>query len=63
MATPFYSVELHIHACITNLQTKVLIFQKWPEADFHIVQDAGHSAKEPGIASLLVQACDKYKTL
>eukprot|EP00128_Syssomonas_multiformis_P008602 Colp12_sorted_trinity150504_noHs@11764 len=37
--------------------------KQWPEAEFHIVPDAGHSAKEPGIRSLLVQAADKYKTL
>lgn len=38
-------------------------FQKWPEAEFHIVSDAGHSAKEPGIFSRLLDATDKYKTL
>lgn len=44
-------------------QRSVFPAQKWPEADFHIVPDAGHSAKEPGTTSLLVEACDKYKTL
>ena len=39
------------------------LLQMWPEAEFHIVEDAGHSAKEPGIASRLVEATDKYKTL
>jgi len=34
-----------------------------PNAEFHIVQNAGHSAKEYGITEKLVQACDKYKTL
>ena len=38
-------------------------FQRWPEAEFFIVPDAGHSALEPGITSRLVQATDKYKTL
>lgn len=38
-------------------------FQKWPEAEFHIVPDAGHSAKEPGIFSRLLDATDKYKCL
>lgn len=38
-------------------------FQKWPEAEFHIVPDAGHSAKEPGIFSRLLDATDKYKSL
>ena len=27
----------------------------WPEATLHIVPDAGHSAREPGIAKLLVE--------
>ncbi|EPQ52870.1 proline iminopeptidase [Gloeophyllum trabeum ATCC 11539] len=27
----------------------------WPEIEFHIVPDAGHSAREPGIAALLVK--------
>ena len=40
-----------------------LLFQKWPEAEFHIIADAGHSAKETGIISQLVDATDKYKTL
>ncbi|KAI3483631.1 hypothetical protein L1887_53547 [Cichorium endivia] len=35
----------------------------WPEADFHMVPDAGHSAKEPGIANHLVQATDKYRSI
>jgi len=39
------------------------LHKKWPSADFHIVPDAGHSMKEPGILSLLVDACDKYKNL
>lgn len=44
-------------------ETAWLLHRKWPEADFHIVQDAGHSNKEPGTTSLLVQATEKYKTL
>jgi len=35
----------------------------WWKADFHIVPDAGHSMKEEGNLSRLVQACDKYKHL
>jgi len=27
----------------------------WPEIDLHIVPDAGHSSREPGIAKLLVE--------
>ncbi len=32
----------------------------WPEADFRIVVDAGHSAYEPGITSELVAATDGF---
>ena len=34
----------------------------WPEAEYHIIPDAGHSAWEPGICSALVRACEKFKT-
>ncbi|KAL8561486.1 hypothetical protein ACOMHN_011168 [Nucella lapillus] len=39
------------------------LHKNWPEAEFFIVQDSGHSAVEPGTTSRLVQAADKYKTL
>lgn len=32
----------------------------WPEAHYRVVPDAGHSAFEPGIASALVAACDRF---
>ncbi|KIP11223.1 hypothetical protein PHLGIDRAFT_84050 [Phlebiopsis gigantea 11061_1 CR5-6] len=32
----------------------------WPESTLHIVPDAGHSSREPGIAKLLVSATDKF---
>ena len=35
----------------------------WPKSQLAIVHDAGHSAKEPGIISELVQATDRYKDL
>ena len=38
-------------------------FQKLPDAEFHIVADAGHSFSEPGVRSLLVEVSDKYKNL
>jgi proline iminopeptidase len=31
----------------------------WPEADYAIVDDAGHSSREPGIARHLVAACGR----
>ena len=35
----------------------------WPEADYIIVPDAGHSAWEPGICAELVRAAEKFKNL
>ncbi|SDW66149.1 prolyl aminopeptidase [Nitrosomonas communis] len=35
----------------------------WPQAEYVIIEDAGHSAWEPGIRSALVQATDKFKTM
>jgi proline iminopeptidase len=34
----------------------------WPEAEFRIIADAGHSAMEPGIAAALVAATAAFKT-
>ncbi len=34
----------------------------WPEAEYIIVPDAGHSAWEPGIAAELVNATERFKT-
>jgi proline iminopeptidase len=33
----------------------------WPEADYVIVPDAGHSAMEPGIRRALVAATERFK--
>ncbi len=35
----------------------------WPQAEYKIVNDAGHSAWEPGICSELVEATEKFKTI
>ncbi len=37
------------------------LHRAWPEADFQIIADAGHSALEPGIRSALVAATDRIK--
>jgi proline iminopeptidase len=36
------------------------LHRRWPEADFRVVVDAGHSAYEPGITSELVAATDRF---
>jgi proline iminopeptidase len=38
------------------------LHRRWPEADLRVVQEAGHSASEPGIAQQLVRATDSYRT-
>jgi len=35
----------------------------WPEADYVVVPDAGHSAMEPGIRAALVRAMETFKAL
>ncbi|GAB2788011.1 prolyl aminopeptidase [Dyella kyungheensis] len=37
------------------------LHRAWPEADLRIVQDAGHSAFEPGNISELVKATDRFR--
>jgi proline iminopeptidase len=33
---------------------------RWPEAEFHLVEDAGHSSMEPGITDQLIRATDAF---
>lgn len=37
------------------------VHRAWPEAEYIIVSDAGHSAWEPGICAELVKATEKFK--
>jgi len=36
------------------------LHQAWPEADFHLIEGAGHAYSEPGILDQLVRATDRY---
>jgi len=38
------------------------LHRAWPEAEFIMVDDAGHSAAEPGITHHLVEATDRFAT-
>ncbi|MDT5158341.1 MAG: proline iminopeptidase [Acidobacteriota bacterium] len=38
------------------------LHRAWPEADFRVIPDAGHSATEPGIIDALVDATDSFKS-
>jgi proline iminopeptidase len=44
----------------TPARTAWELHQAWPEAEFHIVNDAGHAFKEPGILDRLIRATDKF---
>ncbi len=39
------------------------LHRAWPEAQLHIIADAGHSATEPGIKSKLIEATDYFGKL
>ncbi|MEV0612751.1 prolyl aminopeptidase [Nonomuraea sp. NPDC050404] len=59
----------HIPAVIVNGRYDVKtppgqaydLHRAWPEAEFRIVEDAGHGGSEPGTRSLLVQATDRFR--
>jgi proline iminopeptidase len=38
------------------------VHRAWPEAEYIVVPDAGHSAWEPGISTQLVRATERFKT-
>jgi proline iminopeptidase len=35
----------------------------WPQAEYIVIEDAGHSVWEPGILETLVKTTDKFKTM
>jgi proline iminopeptidase len=44
----------------TPIMTAWDLHRAWPEADYVVVPDAGHSASEPGIAAALRAATDRF---
>lgn len=48
---------------VCPIETAWDLHKAWPEAEFVLVPDAGHSAFEPTIASALVAATDKFRTI
>jgi len=46
---------------VTPLKNAWDLKKAWPEADLHIIQDAGHTATEPGIVDALIRASDKFR--
>jgi proline iminopeptidase len=45
---------------VCPIDTAYELSRRWPEADFRIVLEAGHSAYEPGITSELISATDRF---
>lgn len=45
---------------VCPMVTAYELHRRWPEADFRVVVDAGHSAYEPGITAELVAATDRF---
>ena len=48
------------HDVICPIQTAQALADAWPEATLEIIEDAGHSAMEPGIIDALVRATDRF---
>lgn len=46
---------------VCPMQSAWELHRAWPEADFRLVADAGHSADEPGITHELVTATNRYR--
>ncbi len=44
----------------TPSRTAFDLHHAWPEADFHLVPDAGHAYSEPGILHELIEATDRF---
>lgn len=49
------------HDVVCPMLTAWELHQAWPEAEFRIVHDAGHSSYEPGIVNELITATDRFR--
>ena len=46
---------------VTPMETAWALHRAWPEAEFIVVADAGHTATEPGLADALVRSTDRFR--
>lgn len=46
---------------VCPMTTAWSLHRAWPEADFQVIPDAGHSAFERGIARALIEATDRFR--
>ena len=56
---PGVIVQGRYDAC-TPAKTAWELHRAWPEAEFHLIADAGHAFKEPGILDRLIRATDGF---
>jgi proline iminopeptidase len=48
---------------VTPMETAWALHRAWPEADFEIIPDAGHTATEPGLTDALIRATERFAML
>lgn len=48
---------------VCPIRTAHKLHQAWPEADYVVVRDGGHSAMDPAIRSRLIEATENMKTI
>jgi proline iminopeptidase len=48
---------------VCPIVTADALYRAWPQAQYVVVPDAGHSAWEPGIRAALVSATERFKTV
>ena len=46
---------------VCPITTANALHKAWPEAEYVVIPDAGHSAMEPGIRAALVRAAERFK--
>ncbi|SDK11907.1 proline iminopeptidase [Nonomuraea maritima] len=56
---PAVIVQGRYDAC-TPMATAYDLHRAWPEAEFHVIDDAGHAYTEPGILDRLIAATDAF---
>ena len=56
---PGVIVQGRYDAC-TPAKTAWELHRAWPQAEFHLIPDAGHAFKEPGILDRLLRATDQF---
>ena len=58
-AIPGVIIQGRYDVC-TPMRTAWDLHRAWPQAEFHIVPDAGHAFNEPGILAKLLEATDRF---